>query len=80
MINMNELLKTLNNEYQDMCNILGQKSKYFGFVVTATTHKACNVINEFFIKEQKKDNPNFEFNDNFSRTIHSALGLKIKND
>ena len=77
---MNELLKTLNNEYQDMCNILGQKSKQFGFVVTATTHKACNVINEFFIKEQKKDNPNFEFNDNLSRTIHSALGLKIKND
>ena len=77
---MNELLNVLSNEYQDMCNILGQKSKYYGFIVTATTHKACNVINEFFIKEQKQNDPNFKFNDNFSRTIHSALGLKIKND
>ena len=63
------LIENTIPQYQDMCQLLGQKVKYDSVYLTATTNKAASVLTDLAAATGVT-----------STTIHTLLGLIVKED
>lgn len=63
---MDYIIDNTMPRYEEMCQLLGEESKYYSVAMTATTNKAADVLS------QSVKRP--------TQTVHSYFGLVVQND